>query len=182
MRKIIGLMGVVLSLCGFTSLSGQTNSLEIENNNTAWEIEQSGSASVRAYNSQSQMEIVVNMSSLLPSSPLCISNERIKDIKFTLNIFKVAQRGDGDWAKSFEKTRIQFSRPGESEERRIYGSTLIKNNAKFQEGDVVNIGMLEFLSPFTCDKLNETRLRIVNMRAGNRSLPTLDFIVKFENQ
>ena len=89
-------------------------------------------------------------------------------------------RGDDDWAKSFEKTRIQFSRPGGNEERRIYGSTLIKNNAKFQEGDVVNVGTLEFLSPFTCDNLDKTRMRITNMRAGGRNLPTLDFTIELE--
>ena len=180
MQKIIGLLGVVFCLCGFTGLSGQTNSFEIKNNNQSWELERGGGDSVRAYNPDNKVEITINLSSLLPSSPMCVSNERIKDIKFNLNIFKVAMRGDDDWAKSFEKTRIQFSRPGGSEERRIYGSTLIKNNAKFQEGDVVNVGTLEFLSPFTCDNLDKTRMRITNMRASGRNLPTLDFTIELE--
>lgn len=177
MQKIIGLLGAVLCLCGFTGISGQTSPFEVENNNKNWEVEYNGNASVRAYHPESEVEIMINLSSLLPSAPLCVSNKRIKDIKFTLNIFKIAQRGDSDWAKSFEKTRISFSRPGESEERRLYGSVLIKNNAKFQVGDVVNIGSLEFLSPFTCDKLDKTRFRITNMRAGGRALPTLDFTI-----
>ncbi len=178
MKKIFGLMCVVWGLCGFTGLSGQDNPFEIENNNKSWEIERSGSASIRAYYPEAQVEIMINLGTLLPTSPLCVSNERIKDIKFNINIFKVAMRGDSDWAKSFEKTRIQFSRPGESEERRIYGSTLVKNNAKFSEGAIVNIGTLEFLAPFPCDKLDKTRIKLINMRAGNRNLPALDFTVE----
>lgn len=180
MKKVFGLAILVLSLCGFTSISGQTNLFEIENNDTSWEIERSGSTSVKAYHPDTQVEIMVNLGTLLPSAPLCVSNKRIKDIKFNINIFKVAEWGDKDWAKSFEKTRIQFSRPGENEERRIYGSTLIKNNAQFQAGNVVNIGTLVFLAPFTCDKLDETRIRVINMRIGNRSLPAIDFTVKLE--
>lgn len=178
MKKIFGLLCVVWGLCGFTGLSGQENPFEIENNNKSWKIERNGSASVRAYYPEAQVEIMVNLGTLLPTAPLCVSNERIKDIKFNINIFKVAMRGDSDWAKSFEKTRIQFSRPGESEERRIYGSTLVKNNAKFSEGAVVNIGTLEFLAPFPCDKLDKTRIKLINMRAGNRNLPALDFTVE----
>ena len=159
-------------------ISIKENPFEIENNNKSWKIERNGSASVRAYYPEAQVEIMVNLGTLLPTAPLCVSNERIKDIKFNINIFKVAMRGDSDWAKSFEKTRIQFSRPGESEERRVYGSTLVKNNAEFSEGAVVNIGTLEFLAPFTCEKLDGTRLRIINMRTSSGSLPTLDFTVK----
>ena len=59
-----------------------------------------------------------------------------------------------------------------------YGSTLVKNNAKFSEGEIVNIGTLEFLAPFPCDKLDKTRIKLINMRAGNRNLPALDFTVE----
>lgn len=175
MKKLIGLLLVLGGLCGFSDLAGQAGGISIESNSRDWEVSLRNNSVVRAYNPESQVELIINISSLLPNSPLCVSNKRIKDIKFTVNIYKVAERGDTDWAKSFEKTRIQFWRPGGSEERKVYGSTLIKNNLVFKEGTVVNVGTLQFLSPFTCSDIDGMSMRLSDMRAGGKSLPSLEF-------
>ena len=54
---------------------------------------------IRAVNQKYEVELLFNISDLLPSSPQCVSNKRIKDIKFTLNIYKTAQKGDYDWTR-----------------------------------------------------------------------------------
>lgn len=181
MKKIFLMLGIVCCLCGFSDLSGRAaGGLQVEANNSDWQVSMRGNSAIRAYNPSSQVEVVVNVADILPSSPLCVSNKRIKDIKMTLNIYKIAAAGDDNWAKAFEKTRINFSRPGESAERKIYGSTLIKNNLKFPAGTVVNIGTLEFLAPFVCGDVNNTTMRISGMKAGYRALPPLDFTLLLE--
>lgn len=178
MKKCLFLFCAAVMLCGFSDLAGQAGNLELSTQSRDWEVSLRNNSLVRAFNPESQVEIIIDISSLLPNSPLCVSNKRIKDIKFTLNIYKVAEAGDGNWAKSYEKTRIQFWRPGQSDERKVYGSTLIKNNLVFKPGTVVNVGSLQFLSPITCEDIDGMSMRISGMLAGNRSLPSLEFKIE----
>ncbi len=165
----------VLMLCGFSDLSGQAGNIEVESLNRNWQVSMRNNTTVRAFNEDYQVEILFNLANLLPNSPQCINNKRIKDIQITLNIYKAARRGETNWAKSFEKTRIRFYGRGGMEERKIYGSNLIKNNQRFQPGAVVNIGTLEFLSPYTCQEIDGMSMRVFGMRDGNQTLPDLEF-------
>ena len=162
-------------LCAFSEMGNQSFEFNVETKSTSWVVEMRGSSSVRAFHEPSGTELFFNFSDLMPNSPQCLSNKRIKDIKFTLNIYKKIQKGDYDFAKSFEQTRIRFSGNGKSEERKPYGSNLVKNNLRFSEGETVNIGTLQFLSPITCNDFMNMQLYISDMKAGGRSmLPTLD--------
>ena len=179
MKKFLLLFISFFTLSAFGDLATQAGGgFEVESENNDWSVAMRGSSTVRAFNEAKQIEIMIDISNILPNSPLCVSNERIKDIKVNFNIYKVAQNGDRDWAKSFEKTRVYFSRPGGAEERKVYGSTLIKNDLAFKSGTVVNVGSLIFLSPFVCDEVDGLRMRVTGMKAGYSSLPVLDFTIK----
>lgn len=180
MKKISFLLVMLWGLCGFTGLSGQVgNNFEVKSENRDWEVAMSGS-SIKAYNSNAELELALDIGNMMPDSPMCVSNERIKDIKITLSIYKVARAGEKDWQKAFEKTRIYFSRSGGSAERKVYGSSLIKNDAVFNAGTVVNVGTLTFLSPFVCNDVNGLRIRISGMKSGYRNVSPLDFTVKLQ--
>lgn len=177
MRKVYFLICAIWGLCAFSELPDSGQSLTVESDSKDWNVEMLGNSVIKAFNPKGQVEILINVENLLPQSPQCVSNKRIKDIKMTLSIRKVAMPGDRDWAKAFEKTRINFSGSGGGE-RRVYGSNLIKNNYKAQEGAVVNVGTLEFLSPVTCDNLVNSSMRISGMMSQGRTLPTLSFSIK----
>ncbi len=179
MKKICLLVVAWLSLSAFTDLASRAGgNFTVESENNDWDVTMRSSSTIRAFNEDNQVEIIIDIGNILPNSTLCVSNERIKDIKINFNIYKVAQNGDRDWEKSFEKTRVYFSRPGASEERKVYGSTLIKNDMVFKQGTVVSVGSLIFLSPFVCNEIDGLRMRVTGMKAGYRTLPPLDFTIK----
>lgn len=180
MKKVSFLLAALWGLCGFTGLSNQTGgSFTAQSENRDWEVQMSGS-SIKAYNQDNQLEVVLDIGNMMPSAPLCVSGDKIKDIKINLNIYKVAQAGEKNWQKAFEQTKIYFSRSGGSAERKVYGSSLIKDNLTFKEGTVVNVGSLTFLSPFVCNEVDGLRMRIIGMKAGYRNAPTLDFTIKVQ--
>lgn len=178
MKKILlalFLLGT-FSLPAFADLASQAGgNLKLENNSPDWEVAMRGTSSVRAFYPQDNVEVTIDISNILPSSSWCLSNDRITDIKVPFSIYKVAQRGEKDWAKSVDGTRVTFYYKGKSEERRIYGSNLIDDNRTFSEGSVVNVGTLTFLSPFVCKQIDGLRIRMHGMKARYRTLPPLDF-------
>lgn len=178
MKKVFLVLISVMTLCGFSELAQQGSGPEVIANTSKWEVQMRGNSSVRAFNQDHQVEVIVNFPDVLPNSPLCLSNKRIKDIKMTLDIHKVAAAGESNWEKSFEKTKMRFSGRKGSEERKVYGSMLIKNNLKFEAGTVVNVGTLEFLAPFTCDDFFPIRMIVTGMKVQGRELPSLDFTIK----
>lgn len=179
--RIFALLALVLGLCGFSELAEKNNQgLKVESNTKSWEVKSQGGASIRAFEPNAKVEIVIDLSDVLPSSPLCMSNKRIKDIKMTLDIHKVATENETNFGKSFEKTRIRFIGHGENLERKVYGSTLIKNSLKFKAGEVVNVGALQFLAPLSCEDIFNTSMRIYGMKVNGRQLPVLDFSIKSE--
>ncbi|MBQ8870608.1 MAG: hypothetical protein IJ019_04460 [Alphaproteobacteria bacterium] len=175
MKKFIALTFIIFFVSGFSSLSSMGQSLEVVSESHDWEVMMLSNDTIKAYNPSSKLELLINLSNLLPSSPYCVSNKRIKDIKFSISIHKIANKGESNWVKSFEKTKIYFSGNGNFEERKVYGSNLIKNNIK-ASGGVINVGTLEFLSPITCDDINNTTLRILGMK----NIPLLSFNIKLK--
>ena len=156
MKKVSFLLVALWSLCGFTGLSNQTDgNFTAQSENRDWEVQMSGS-SIKAYNQDNQLEAVLDIGNMMPSAPLCVSGDKIKDIKINLNIYKVAQAGEKNWQKAFEQTKIYFSR------------------------SVVNVGSVTFLSPFVCNEVDGLRMRISGMKAGYRNAPTLDFTIKVQ--
>ena len=178
MKKILSAFCALLMTCGFESISNQSLSFDIENKTpNAWEIEQNGSV-IKAYNENSETELTIYVDTFMPSSPQCLSNKRIKDIKFDVDIYKKAQRGDGNWVKMVDRAKITFIGKGYSEERNVYGSNLIKNDLTFKIGDVVHIGTLQFLMPYPCKDIDGLKMRISNIKAQGRPLPTLELLFK----
>jgi len=178
MKKYLALVCSLFTLCGFDSLSGETNMYQAENKTPdAWEIEQNENQ-IKAYNQEYEMELVFYVDAFMPNSPQCRSNKRIKDIKFDIDVYKRAQKGDTGWAKMIERIRIVFSNTGFSEEKRIYGSTLIKNSAIYQVGDIVQIGTLQFLAPLTCSQVDNMTMRVSGLVVRGRSLPPLEIHFK----
>lgn len=177
MKKFCLMLSSLWGLCAFSALPDSGVPLTVKSNNKDWQVEMLGTSMIKAFNPKGQVEILINVENLLPQSPQCVSNKRIKDIKMTLSIRKVAMPGDSDWAKSFEKTRINFSGSGGGE-RRVYGSNLIKNNFKAEEGSVVNVGTLDFLAPVTCNNFVNSSMRISGMMSQGRSLPALSFSIR----
>lgn len=181
MKKVLLMFCAVLSLCGFSELAQlQSSALDVVSNNANWEVKMSGNSAILAYEPKSKVEVVIEFADVLPNSSFCMSNKRIKDIKMSLNIHKVATKGESNWEKSFEKTRITFRSKKGSEERKVYGSNLIKNNLRFDEGAVVNVGTLDFLAPFTCNDFIPITMRISGMSAEHRGLPVLDFTLQYK--
>lgn len=180
MKKLCFVLLCVFGLCGATDLAEQTGELTVKSDNGNWDVSMRSHAVIRAYNPEAEVELSINISDLLPNSPQCVSIKRIKDIKFTVNIYKIAQPGDTDWAKSFEQMRIRFYGPGRpGEERKPYGSNLVKNNLKAQAGQAVNIGTLQYLSPYTCNDVDGLTMRFTDMKAGGRrALPPLEFKIE----
>ena len=158
-------------------VSAQESGLpDVVSQSNDWDVSMKSDTTIRAYNEKYEVELLFNISDLLPSSPQCVSNKRIKDIKFTINIYKTAQKGDYDWAKSFEQTRIRFSGRGKTEERKPYGSNLVKNNIKVPAGETVNVGTLQYLSPYTCADIWNATFYVSDMKAGGRGLlPSFEF-------
>lgn len=180
MKKLYFLPLMLFALCGFGGLSEQAGgNFEVKSANNDWDVQMNGST-VKAYNQNAQLEVNLDIANMMPNAPLCVSGEKIKDIKINMNIYKKALSGEKDWQKAFERTKIYFSRPGGAAERKVYGSSLIKNNMTFNEGTVVNVGSLIFLSPFVCNEVDGLRMRISGMKAGNRNAPTLDFTIKLQ--
>ena len=166
---------IVFFLTGFSSLSSMGQALEVVSESNSWEVSMQSNALIKAYNPNAKVELLIDLNNLLPTSPYCVSNKHIKDIKFTVSIHKIADKGESNWTKSFEKTRIYFLGSKKSYERKVYGSNLIKNNFK-AGGGIINVGTLEFLSPITCDDINNTTLRI----SGMKNIPLLSFKIKLK--
>ena len=180
MKKVLAVCVALFGLCGFESLSDQVHNFEVENKSTnSWEIEQSGSV-VKALNKDSQMELTFYVDNFMPNSPQCLSNKRIKDIKFEIDIYKKAQKGDSSWSKMVERARIMFSGNGFREEKRVYGSNLIKNSTTVRVDEVVHIGTLQFLAPLTCEKGDNMRMSVSGFTVRGRSLPPLDLVFKLK--
>jgi len=178
MRKILIQIFIVFGLCGFQSLSGQVHDFDIENKTpNTWLVEQQNSV-IKAYNTVYDLELTIYTDTFLPNSPQCLSNKRIKDIKFDIDIYKKAQKGDKGWAKMVERMRIYFTGSGVSEEKRVYGSNLLKNNSQFNQGEVVHIGTLQFLAPLTCEKVDNMRMRVTGIVVQGRTLPPLELLFK----
>lgn len=180
MKNFATCLFLIFSLCGFSSLSEQIGSIEIETTNTNWQITNSG-ATIKAFNPSSQVELLIDLNNILPTSPYCVSNKKIKDIKLSVSVHKIAKDGESNWEKSFEKTRIYFSGKTDSEERKVFTSNLIKNNHKVKAG-VINVGTLEFLSPITCYDIDNMKMKISGMKNGNRNIPVLDFTIRLPKQ
>ncbi len=176
MKRILCSVLSFMFLCGFTPLASLNGGINAVSDTPNWKIDVSG-ATIRAYNEKSKTELTINLSNLLPTSVYCVSNKKIKDIKISVSIHKIASEGEGNWEKSFEKTKIYFSGKGSSDERKVYGSNLIKNSNKVSAG-VVNVGTLEFLSPITCDDIDNMTMRIYGMKDGNRNIDTLNLKIK----
>ena len=175
MKKGVLLIAVFFGLCGFESLSDEVDKFEVENKTpNAWEVEQN-TTEIKAYNKEFDFELTFYVDNFMPNSPQCLSNKRIKDIKFDIDIYKRAQKGDSGWTKMVERMRILFTNTGFSEEKRIYGSNLTKNNANFEIGQVVHIGTLQFLAPLTCEKVNGMTMRVTGITVRGRTLPPLEF-------
>ena len=178
MKKFLILCFVVFLSCGFESLSGMIRSFDVENKTpSAWDVEQENSL-IKAYNKTYDMELTIYADNFMPNSPQCLSNKRIKDIKFDIDIYKKAQKGDTNWAKMVERMRLYFSGSGISEEKRVYGSNLLKNNSPAKIDSVVHIGTLQFLSPLTCEKVDKMRLKITGIVVRGRPLPPLELQFK----
>lgn len=167
-------------LCGFIPLSSLDGKIAVVSKSADWEVSNSG-ANIRAFNQKAKVELIFNLSNLLPSSPYCVSNKKIKDIKFSVSIHKIAKKGESDWTKSFEKTKIYFSGKGGSRERRVYGSNLIKNNINAL-GGVINVGTLEFLSPITCENIDNMTMRILGMKDGRQNIQPLTFTINLKKK
>ncbi|MBQ7303583.1 MAG: hypothetical protein IJW75_01515 [Alphaproteobacteria bacterium] len=180
MKKIFYCLICFLFLCGFTPLSSLRGSLFVSSKSADWEVSNSG-ANIRAFNQKAKVELIFNLSDLLPNSPYCVSNKRIKDIKFRVSIHKIAKKGETDWEKSFGRTKIYFSGKGGSRERRVYGSNLIKNNIK-ASGGVINVGTLEFLSPITCENIDNMTMRILGMKDGRQNIQPLTFTINLKKK
>ena len=180
MKKTVLLVFSFFILCGFESLSDQIHNFTVENKTPAsWEVKQENSV-IKAYNNTNGLELNFYVENFMPNSPQCVSNKRIKDIKFDLDIYKQVQKGDSNWVKMIERMRINFVIPGSSEEKRVYGSNLIKNNAVFKEKSVVHIGILQFLNPFPCDKVDNMQMKITGITVRGRPLPPLELLFKLE--
>lgn len=180
MKKFLTLFSAILFLSGFESLSDTLSNFEIENRTpNTWEIEQSATE-VKAYNHDYDFELTFYVDNFMPNSPQCLSNKRIKDIKFDVDIYKKAQAGDSNWAKMVDRMRILFTNTGFSEEKRVYGSNLLKNNTSFNIGEVVHIGTLQFLAPLTCQKVDKMTMKIIGINVRGRMLPPLEFYIKLK--
>lgn len=178
MKNIFFLVSAFI-ICAFSRLSSIGDNLEIKSISRHWNISSSSGSIIRAYNEKSKVELVINISNILPSSPYCLSNKRIKDIKFDVTIYKMAKEGEKNWKKSFEKTRIYFSGRSGSGERKVYASNLIKDSFVARKG-MVNVGKLEFLSPITCKNVDNMSIRISGMKDGNKNIDILSLKIKFK--
>ena len=141
MKFFITLIYCIFFLCktGLSESIGQ--SLEVVSNNKAWEVSTLSNALIKAYNPASQIELMIDLNNILPSSPYCVLNKHIKNIRFTVSIYKIANKGEKNWAKSFEKTKIYFYSRFGYDERKVYDSNLIRNNIT-ATGGVINVGTL----------------------------------------
>ncbi|MBR2299991.1 MAG: hypothetical protein IJ870_05410 [Alphaproteobacteria bacterium] len=174
MKKFFTLCAFVFLTCGFESISEQIHSFDVENKSpSAWEVE-TQNAQIKAYNATYDLELTLYVNSFMPNSPQCLSNKRIKDIKFEIDFYKKVQKGDTNWAKMVERVRLNFTGSGISEEKKVYGSNLLKNNAPAKIGSVVHIGSLLFLSPLTCEKVDNMRLKLTGIVIRGRVLPPLE--------
>lgn len=174
MKKFCFLIALFFSAT--TALAQESGLIDVYTESQEWEVSMRDDTTIRAFNAEYAVELLFNISDLLPNSPQCVSNKRIKDIKFTVNIYKTAQDGDYDWAKSFEQMRIRFSGHGKSEDRKPYGSNLVKNNLKVNRGTTVNVGTLQYLSPLTCSDIFGASFYVSDVKAGGkRPLPALQF-------
>ena len=171
MKKIICSVISFLFLCGFSSLSSLNSGVVATTDSSGWEVEASG-ATIKAYNGKSKVELDIDISRILPSSVLCVSNKRIKDIKFTVSIHKFTKEGEGNWSKSFGKTRIFFSGKGGSGEKKVHTVNLIKDNY-ISSGGIINVGTLEFISPITCNNIDDMTMKISGMKDGNTNIAPL---------
>ena len=178
MKKILAMCFAVFGLAGFEGLSLQLHTFDVENlNASAWSVSQDGTT-IKAYNHANSLELTFFVDSFLPQSPQCLSNKRIKDIKFDIDVYKRAQKGDSNWAKMLERMKISFIGKGFSEEKRVYGSNLIKNNVSFRVGEVVHIGTLQFLTPYPCDAVDRMKMRVTDISVQGKRLPPLEFMIK----
>lgn len=178
MSKYIVLIFSFFFLCAFSDLKDRSNEMKVESNSPDWEVSMRGNSSVRAYDPKAELELIIDISNLLPSSVACVSNKRIKDIKFSINVYKIAQAGDSNWAKAFERTRILFRSRSGTTEKKLYGSNFVKNNLNFSPGTFVNIGRMDFLAPYVCEDINGLNMRLTGMKGMAVPIPPLDLTIK----
>ena len=180
MKFFITLIYCIFFLCktGLSASIGQ--SLEVVSNNKAWDVFILSNALIKAYNPASQIELMIDLNNILPSSPYCVLNKHIKNIRFTVSIYKIANKGEKNWFKSFVKTKIYFYSQTKSEERKVYSPNLIKNNT-CAKGGAINVGSLDFLAPITCNNIENIRMKIIGMKDKNQIIPALDYTIKIKN-
>ncbi len=180
MQKYLALFFSVFLCCGFESLSGHSDEVEIENKTKQnWETEIKG-ASILAYNKTYELELTFNIAAFLPSSTQCVSNKRIKDIKFDVNVYKKMQKGDDKFYKMFEKMKINFATPRSSKDAKVYTSNLINNRIMFNIGETVPVGTLYFLAPFVCQDVDQMKMRITDITIQGRRVPPLEILLKLK--
>jgi len=178
MKKFLILAFTFLGLCGFESLSDNLHDFDVENKTPdTWEVEIKNMV-VKAFNETYQLELSFNVASFLPNSPQCLSNKRIKDIKFDIDVYKRVQKGDSGFAKMIERMRLYFTGSGVAEEKRIYGSNLLKKDSFAQEGSIIHVGTLQFLAPLTCKKVDKMTLKATGIVVRGRPLPPLEMVFK----
>ena len=180
MKKYLALFFAIFLICGFDSLSGKLDEIEIENKTKQnWETKLSGAA-ISAYNKQYDLELHFDLSALLPSSTWCVSNKRIRDIKFNVKVYKKMQKGDAKFARMVDRMKINFFAQGYSEEVKVYTSNLIGHHVSFNVGDTVPVGTLYFLAPFVCKDVDQMKMRITDITVQGRRVPPLEIMLKLK--
>ncbi len=182
MKKIVSLLCVTFALCGFESLSDQADLFNIEvPQSTRWVVEKNGSV-IKAYYPPKEIELTFYVDSFMPNSQQCLSNKRIKDIKFDVDVYKRFQKGDTNFAKMVERMKINFKGRTFNQENKVYGSNLITKNLSFKEGEIVHVGTLQFLAPYPCEYVNDMQMRITNISPQRgETLPALEWTFKIRH-
>lgn len=182
MKKILSLFFVAFMLCGFAAEEERIHAYYVDNDSADdWEVSIE-TLGIKAYHAASETEVWLAVDAFMPNSPLCLSNKRIRDIKFDVIIYKVAHKGDSNWSKMVNRMQIQFIGKGYNEQRRIYGSTILKDSAQVKVGETVNVGTLQFLAPYPCRDADQMRMRVSNIIVRGRALPTLDIKLKLKQK
>ena len=135
---------------------------------------------IKAHHTPSDTELWLYVDSFMPNSPQCLTNKRIRDIKFDIDVYKVAQKGDSNWSKMVNRMKIQFTGKNYNEQKRVYGSNILKDSASFKIGEIVNVGTLQFLAPYPCKDVDQMKMTISNIIVKGRPLPPLEILFKLK--
>lgn len=180
MKHIFSAFICFFALTGFTDLTQDASNLKVESKTPEWEVVSETQSVIKAFNPQYNLQFTFNVAPFLPDSPQCRNFKRIKDIKYRINIYKVASAQDTNWTRSFSQMRITFSGNGIVQETRVYGSNLIKDNYKAKTGSTVNVGTLDFLAPIVCKDINNTTVHVSGMKSGKQTIPPLTFKITYQ--